>query len=784
MKQSSNDSDNPVFYDKSGKRWITAQAIALLVGGFLMLILPITIPELLATRRVVAFQQQVPDQASHITPSSAAPPSPTSLANELSNTNIPVIGKGALVRIIKIKLDGAKQLATDPFSGKVVGQLSPNDANYIDGDAYAIQRYGETNGRKIALTFDDGPHPLYTPQILDLLSRNATHATFFVTGNNVVKYPDVAKRLVNEGHSIANHTFSHINFNFTDSHIAEQEINQTSRLIASVTQQHTSFFRPPYGGDSDQSLRNSLLSLLTAQKMGYINTSYTFDSSDWQFPNGLQPRYPSFDGNDQVVLVHDSGGDRSRTIPYVQQLITRAKQQGYTFVSLNTLYPQTPSLIGHEEPTTGDRIAFFIAWSALVFPKEMMTNLFIFSLISIAFVTILNLSFAIIQRTRNHYISPTESYRPFVSIIVPAYNESAVINKTVRSLIESDYKHNEIIIVDDGSTDNTWKVISDLAQSSTNIIPIHQQNGGKSSALNHAISRSKGSIIIGVDADTVFLPQTISNLIRHFKDENVGAVAGVVRVGNIKDILTLWQALEYALSISIERNAHALLSSIMIVPGACGAWRKSAVIEAGGFSHSTLAEDCDLTLKIQELGHYKILQDNRAISYTEAPQKMKSLIKQRFRWTFGNIQALWKHRHMILNEKYSYLGMFVMPYSVISIMTSLLFWPFLTFVAVQNIISGNYMIILIYFGITLALQFIVATIGLLLTRAPLYYLAAVPFARFIYGPIRIYVLYKTLVIALRGSYVGWNKLVRMGTVKYTPNPQPYTPSASSAKTPN
>jgi cellulose synthase/poly-beta-1,6-N-acetylglucosamine synthase-like glycosyltransferase/peptidoglycan/xylan/chitin deacetylase (PgdA/CDA1 family) len=766
MTLSKGSSDAPIFYDQSGRRWEETKLVITLLAVCLIVFLVWITPQILANRRVVFFQGSESFASSTRAPFTTSPPAPIVLADELSKRNTPIIGDGPLVRVISVKKLNGQNVATDPFTGHVINKLSEQDLVYLDNDTYAIQRYGQTNNKRIALTFDDGPDPLYTPQLLDMLSRESVSASFFVTGNNVVKYPDIARRLVREGHVIANHTFSHINFNFSGPFEGEQEINQTERVIAAATHHRTSFFRPPYGGDTDQSLRNSLTAILTAQKLGLVNTSYNFDSNDWQFPSGLKPTFPVLDGSDKVVLVHDSGGDRSRTVAFVKELISRAKQKGYTFANLNALYPQAAALSAPDTPTTADDTSFFVAWTTLVLPHTVITGLFFFSLASIILVTTVNIILAIIQHKRIHYKRKPRNYNPKTTIVVPAYNESAVLASGVRSLTRSSYKNTEIIIVDDGSTDNTWGIAQRLTKKYSNVTALHQPNGGKAQAINNAIRHAKGSIIIGVDADTIFSPQTVTNLVRHFKDPKVGAVAGVVKVGNIKGILTLWQALEYTLSISIERNAHALLGSIMIVPGACGAWRKSAIVQAGGLSRSTLAEDCDLTLKIQRLRKYKILQDNHAISYTEAPLKVKSLVKQRFRWTFGNIQALWKHRRMMMNEHYRILGMFIMPYAVVSIIIPLLFWPLLTIVAVQNILSGNYIVILAYFVVTLTLQFIVAAIGLRLGHAPIYYLAAVPFARFIYGPIRIYVLYKTVVIALRGSSVSWNKLARTGTVNY------------------
>lgn len=761
--------DIPVFFDKNGKRWVKTKIVVLFVLAMAAVLISWAIPQVLHTKQVNAYESASPAPLEGTVVPGVLVASVDELAKRLSSTNTPVIGKGSLVRMVRIMPYQGAQYGVDPFTNRIVRPITADELAYLNGDTYAIERYGHTGDNKqIALTFDDGPHPVYTPQLLDMLSQESASASFFVQGSNVTKYPEIAQRLVREGHTIANHTFSHIDFDFVSSLQDEQEINQTERIISATTGQTTGFFRIPYGGNTDQSIRNSTVALLMAQKMGYTVTSYDFDSNDWRFSSGYSQTFPEFNGEDRIVLLHDSGGDRDDTIAYVKELIQQAKAADYTFVSLNQMYPQDPPIDATRDATLADQAALAAAKTVLVWPQIAITSLFGISITLIIITTFLNIILSLLNRfkIKRRYKPISKKYKPFVTIVVPSYNEGKVIIGSVESLLQSDYRNIEIIIVDDGSTDDTWEIAQSLADKHKKVRAIHQMNGGKSAALNNAIAQSYGEIVICVDADTIFPPQTLTNLIRHFEDPKVGAVAGVVKVGNMQSMVTRWQALEYMLSITIERNAHAFMNSIMIVPGACGAWRKAAIIEAGGLSHSTLAEDCDLTLSVQKLAKYKILQDNDAVSYTEAPQKIKPLIKQRFRWTFGNIQALWKHRDMIFDRQYGMLGSWVMPNAIVSILIPLFFWPVLMIISFQNIITGNYMIILIYFIVSLSLQFMIAIIGVLLTRERLSYVLAVPFARFIYGPIRTYILYRTVLTAVQGSYVGWNKLVRTGTASY------------------
>lgn len=717
------------------------------------------IPEMLAPRYPSSLATNIPPIS---TSSYEKAPSAQELAASLAAKNTAVIGTGPLVRLAKVDRTPEGAYLSEPFSNQRLQKLSEQDLRYIDGDSYVIQRYGGGKEKKLALTFDDGPDPLYTPQLLDLLSRESVPATFFVTGRSVAKSPEIIKRLTSEGHSVGNHTFSHIDFNYVGGLRAGQEIHQTQRLIVSTSGHNTAFFRPPYGGNTDQSLRNSLKGILIAQELGYTVASYDFNSVDWQFPSGYTPAYPALDGSNIVILLHDGGGDRSRTIAYVAELIRRAKEKGYSFASLDDLYRQPGSSV-LSPITPADQASLLAAQGMLVWPGSFAVWLFIFSLASLVIISLFNIILAICRKLVVKHKPRSKDFLPKVSIIVPAYNEDRVIEKSVRSLIRSSYQKIEIIIVDDGSSDDTLKVARALEKKYRRVMALHQPNSGKAAALNNAILLSNSEIIISVDADTLFAPETVSNLVRHFEDPSVGAVAGVVKVGNQNSILTKWQALEYISGISIERNAQALLGAITIIPGACGAWRRQVLTEVGGFSSSTLAEDCDLALKIQKAGRYKILQDNDAVSYTEAPQTLAALVKQRFRWTFGNIQSLWKHRSMLFNENYGWLGMYVLPSTVLAIAVPILFWPLIITLTVENLLSGNFRVLLLFFVASLIVQSFISIIGIALARERYSLLLALPFARFTYGPIRTYILYKTVITILKGVDVGWNKLTRTGT---------------------
>jgi biofilm PGA synthesis N-glycosyltransferase PgaC len=349
-------------------------------------------------------------------------------------------------------------------------------------------------------------------------------------------------------------------------------------------------------------------------------------------------------------------------------------------------------------------------------------------------------------------------------VIIPAFNEEKVLRRTVESILKSRYQKIELIIVDDGSTDKTWEIAQEL-QHDSRVTSVRQQNGGKSSAVNHGIRLAEGEVLVNIDADTVFPPKTIGKLVRYFYYPEIGAVAGVVKVGNIKSWITRWQALEYITSINIERAAQAYLRSITVAPGACSAWRKEAVLKVGGFSSATFAEDCDIALAVQKAG-YTIVQDMEAVAFTECPETLRGLAKQRFRWLFGNIQSFWKHRDMLFRRKYGWLGMYVIPKAILSIIMQLVFTPLLLFVLIGNLLAGVLYVMLLYVAIAYIVLFLTAAVALVFAHERFRHLTATPAFRLVYSPLRTIILYLSVIAALGGVEMGWNKVARTGTTMH------------------
>jgi peptidoglycan-N-acetylglucosamine deacetylase len=359
-----------------------------------------------------------------------------------------------------------------------------------------------------------------------------------------------------------------------------------------------------------------------------------------------------------------------------------------------------------------------------------------------------------------------------VSVLIAAFNEEAVIGRTIKRVLDSTYPLTEVVVVDDGSTDGTAAEVRAIATRDSRVLLVQQPNSGKWAALNQGLSVVREEIVVTIDADTVVTPDAVGHLAAAFTSPAIGAVAGVVKVGNHgRNLLTRWQALEYITQIGVERAASAFLGAVMVVPGACSAWRRTAVLQAGGYSNATLAEDCDLTLMLHRHG-WRVEQADDAVAFTEAPETLDALLRQRVRWMFGTLQALWRHGDMVFRPRYGWLGMLFLPMAVITLVLPLLFTPLVALALLQLLADDAAVRILLYLGLFAAVYGLVAFVAVRLLHERLAHLVIVPIYRLIYEPLRAYLLYASLGSALRGVRMGWHKLDRTANLDGV---QPVTP---------
>ena len=701
-------------------------------------------------------------------------------------------GTGELLRVQASPHDGERGLVLDQNTGFITSETYDN--NNIPS-SYVIERTGDHPGL-IALTFDDGPDPEWTPAILDILKQENVLGTFFVIGKNGQAHPDLLRRIVAEGHELGNHTFTHPNLGEIPGPITDLELNATQRLIESVTGRSTVLFRPPYFGDAEADKPEEVEPAIRAEKLGYIIVGLRIDPGDWK-PGITADEIvqktidKAMDNNPetrgQVVLLHDSGGDRAATIEALPRLIHELRARGFKFVPVSTLggwsRDQVMPLLPPSQSvyTRTDALAFlFLSTGGWLLQWAFIIGI-VLGLVRLGVIGALAFAQWLRSRRRERHHSG-EQYEPFVSVIVPAYNEERVIEATLRSLLNSDYDNFEIIVVDDGSQDHTSEVVREHFGEQPLVRLFTEPNAGKASALNLGLRHAKGDVIVALDADTQFPGNTIRMLARRFVDPEIGAVAGNAKVGNRINIVTRWQALEYITSQNMDRRAFASLNCITVVPGSVGAWRRDLIEICGGFSADTLAEDQDLTLRIRKLG-YKIGYEETAIGWTEAPHSLKMLARQRFRWAYGTLQCLWKHRDVLFRPRYGALGFVALPNVWIFQILFPLISPVMDLILVYTLLSSlldrlqqpvgysftNLRQVLFYYALFLAVDWSAACFAFVLERKERWSLLWWLFLqRFCYRQVMYYVMVKSVTTAIRGAVVGWGKLERKATVEVQP----------------
>jgi cellulose synthase/poly-beta-1,6-N-acetylglucosamine synthase-like glycosyltransferase/peptidoglycan/xylan/chitin deacetylase (PgdA/CDA1 family)/spore germination protein YaaH len=703
-------------------------------------------------------------------------------------------GNGEILQVKAVPHDGYRDIASDA-NGNLIGEVYHEIPS-----SYIMQRTGDQPG-KIALTFDDGPDPVWTPKILDILKAENVKAAFFIVGENGQRNPELLKRIVDEGHVIGNHSFTHPNLAEVPDRVTDLELNTTQRLIESVTGRSTRLFRAPYFGDAEPRTPDEVEPTVIGQNLGYISVGLHLDPDDWKLTNDdgtphtaeqivdevvQQAAITEPEERGNIVLLHDSGGDRSATVEALPKLIETLRAKGYQFTTVADLAGITPE---QAMPFVQEDQSFYARTDAYFFYGMsiggwLMRWIFLLGIVlgigRMVVIGMLALAQYLRSRRRER-IHFGESFEPLVSVVVPAYNEDKVICRTIESLLASDYPKLEIIVVDDGSADNTYQVAKDSFADNSKVTVYTKPNGGKAEALNYGWRKATGAIIIALDADTVFTPETVSSLAHRFADEKIGAIAGNAKVGNRVNVVTKWQALEYVTSQNFDRRAFSSLNCITVVPGAVGAWRRSVLEQIGGFSSETLAEDQDLTIEVRKL-HYRIGYEEAAIGYTEAPDTLRNLAKQRYRWSFGTLQCMWKHKNALLNPKYGTLGFIAMPnvwifqvlFPLISPLMDLMFiWTIA--VAVMTALEHqheyahdptNINQVIFYYALFLSVDWIGAFLAFLMEKSEqkklLWWLLI---QRFGYRQVMYWVMVKSVYTAIRGAIVGWGKLERKATVE-------------------
>jgi len=682
----------------------------------------------------------------------------------------------------KIDYDGDGEvldLITTPTTGKINVQL--NTTNYFfTGQQYiklptkyVIRKYGYAPG-KIVLTFDDGPDPDYTPQILDILKKEHVPAAFFVVGSMVEKNIPLLRREFDEGYEIGNHTFFHPDISTISLQRVNLELNATRKLIESVTGRSTILFRPPFNADAEPQTLAEVIPVAESRKQSYITIGESIDPWDWQpgvTADSIVARTIRQKDAGSMLLLHDAGGDtREETVKALPIIIHYFKSHGYQFTTIADVLNKTKADLMPAIKDDANSGVLGSLYNLLIefyfYGNWFLLYLFLSAIFLAVGRVILIGILAVRQYADDKKLAkiPVDiSLLPAVSIIVPGYNEEVTAIKTIDSLLKINYPSFQIIFVDDGSKDKTYELVNDAYGRHPLVRVLTKPNGGKASALNFGITHAENAFVVCIDADTQLHADAVYHLMTCFTDNEIGAVAGTVKVGNEINLITRWQSIEYITAQNMDRRAFDLINSITVVPGAIGAFRKSALYKAGGFTYDTLAEDCDLTMRILKQG-YVVKNCDEAIAYTEAPETLNGLLKQRFRWSFGVMQSFWKNRDALFNKKYRFFGMVGMPNILIFQIILPLFSPLADLMMIIGLFSDKPGKILAYYVGFVLIDFIVAIIAFWMQKEDFKKLVYIIPQRFIWRQLMYYVLFKSLRKALKGELSGWGALKRTGNV--------------------
>ncbi|MFJ8623031.1 bifunctional polysaccharide deacetylase/glycosyltransferase family 2 protein [Kitasatospora sp. NPDC093550] len=616
----------------------------------------------------------------------------------------------------------------------------------------------------VALTFDDGPDPTWTPRILDVLRQEGVHATFFVVGAQAAAHPDLIRRIVAEGHQIGVHTFTHTDLGPAPGWRRSLELRETQLALAGSAGVTSSLLRPPYSSEPDALDDREWDAVRQAGQAGYLTVLTTRDSEDWRRPGTAQIVKTLDDapgGPGRIVLLHDAGGDRSQTVAALADLLPRLKARGLHFATVS-------DSVGLADPVhpagTADRLQG-TAFLWLLRGGDWTLTALGWLLWAAGAISLLR-AVAVLVAARRHKRLRRRPWGPPVtqpvSVIVPAYNESAGIEAALRSLLASDHPV-ELIVVDDGSTDGTAELVESLALPYTRVI--RQENAGKPAALNTGIAAARAELLVMVDGDTVFEPDAVRRLVQPFADPSVGAVSGNAKVINRGGLLGRWQHIEYVVGFNLDRRLFDLAECMPTVPGAVGAFRRSALLAVGGVGEETLAEDTDLTMAFCRAG-WRVVYEERAKAWTEAPASLGALWRQRYRWCYGTLQAMWKHRGaLVQGGQAGKLGRRGLLYLLMFQVLLPLLAPVVDVFALYGLVFLDPVRITGLWAAFLLVQMLMGAYAFRLDGERLGPLWSLPLQQFVYRQLMYLVVIQSVFTALAGSRLRWQRMQRYGSLR-------------------
>jgi cellulose synthase/poly-beta-1,6-N-acetylglucosamine synthase-like glycosyltransferase/peptidoglycan/xylan/chitin deacetylase (PgdA/CDA1 family) len=707
---------------------------------------------------------------------------------------IDIEGEGDIMRVTGLPQPGKRTITVDTDEKDPRKKLIVDEHMDVYPRTYKVEYYGY-HPNEVAISFDDGPDPKWTPKILDILKQKNVKGTFFLIGAEAAENIGLMQRLFREGHEIGNHTYTHPDISIISPQALDFQVSLTERLFASKLGVQPLYFRPPYDIDEEPETDDQAAPIVPIQNKGFIVVGSKIDTNDWNEHPRKSPQEiaqsvlaqlqimktkPQFRGS--VILMHDGGGERSATVAALPVLIDSLRAHGFTIVPVSTLMGKTAAQVMPKLtlPQFLRALPDSVAFSFVEIIGRFIVMVFFVGDIVMGGRLLLIGLLAVIDRLRKPHAKASPGFNPRVAVLIPAYNEETVIVRTIRSVLNSDYKNLHVIVIDDGSSDRTAEVAREAYTAEIvagRVQVLSKPNGGKAAALNYALDRLTEEIYVGIDADTVIATDAISKLIPHFEDPRIGAMAGNAKVGNRVNLWTRWQALEYITSQNFERRALDLFHVVTVVPGAIGAWRTAPVKAAGGYPINTVAEDADLTMNLLEQG-FRVDYEDRSLAFTEAPIDAKGLMRQRFRWSFGTLQAVWKHRAAFVRNRA--MGLFALPNILVFQMLLPLVSPFIDVMFLYGVCnyfvdrhyhpeaasSASFEKLLVFFLGFLIIDFVTSSVAFSLERrhpankGDGWLLFHIWLQRFAYRQVFSIVLFKTIKRAIDGKPFNWDKIQR------------------------
>ncbi|MGD0066289.1 MAG: bifunctional polysaccharide deacetylase/glycosyltransferase family 2 protein [Streptosporangiaceae bacterium] len=687
---------------------------------------------------------------------------------------VPVIGQGVFQRIVRIVTDGNATYAVDPFTGKSVQSLTSLEQHATRDCRYAIEEYGTVPQDTVVLAYDNGPTAQWTPQLLGILQAYRVHATFFDTGTNILAIPQIFDAEVSTGNVVGNETLDNPELTRQTGAQARQEVVTNAQIIATTAKYQSHLFYTPSVGTSEPAVEQNIFATLVGQQLGFADVNLENASWDYQVSAHQVPALHR-NGAGVVLVIHDGGGSQAGPLQASIKLIRQAEGLGYKFVTIpQLLSPQNfgGPMAGPVQPSLNDRVGYLVYWGPHVLQATLLQAFMRYMTISIGLITLAWILAAAWGRWYNYRRAP--SWHPDrVSVLIPAWNESKVIRRTVESILRYSYDFEvEIVIVDDGSTDNTWEIAQELHAEYPSVKIYDKENGGKAKALNYGlfIGVTTDYTLI-IDADTIVADgETIPRLARWFVDPKIGVVAGRTKAGyrgkGVREkMLAEFQSTEYDLGIAVLRTAQDWMNGIVIVPGSCSMFRTALLREVGGFKSHLIAEDAAAGMELRRrFPGMRIRQDITAVALTEVPLTVKTLCNQWRRWNFGVMQVMMDHREIFVRpDKYGGLTLQLW-WSLYGLIVPTLLLPVTYIMIVVTAFNRSWQNLLIYPAIFIIYRIVSTLVSMVIMREWMNPLTSIWY-RIINDPLQIYLAMTCWYKVLSGNVQSrkiWSKIPRQG----------------------